>query len=322
MGLRGTRTKQTEITSLVRVQPAGEVNNGFFGTPSLRLSGDIHNPARTFSLIFGESPRHRTWMSLSTSDSAIDIECFSDEQYDLLFHGFTNLLKQYSEQGSMSYTPAHSLYSSPGKGAASLEGGDLQHQQQTTWGRTGRAASSSPAAAAAGEAAGAAALATGRPWRCARPPPPMVESWQARRRRAAVAAKEMPEAEQFLGWRTAGTQIYARLQSAGLRVKKVWYHDRRRLILKLKLPNHKLEELAETHRYHVRQKDGTWVRFRRKNRDQMFDASSQPGAAHDLRSSERQQMIDHPQPASRTAAQASGTARSWGGRSWTASHCT
>jgi anoctamin-8 len=255
------RTKRAEISNLVRVQAAGEVNNGFFGTPSLRLSGDIHNPARTFSLIFGESSRSRNWMSLSNSESAIDIECFSDEQYELLFDGFTNLLRQYSEQGSMSYTPAPSIYGA--RGTKASQATDLRRNNS----------------------AGFRTLFAGNNRRS-------VGGLRAATNKSKSQAKEMPESEQFLGWKTAGTQIYARLQQAGLRVKKVWYHDRKRLILKLKLPNDKLEELAETHRYHVRQKDGTWVRFRRKIRDQMLD-TNQPWGQHTIfRSSERQQMID------------------------------
>ena len=257
------RTKRAEISSLLRVQPAGEVNNGFFGTPSLRLSGDIHNPARTFSLIFGESTRSISWFGLATMESAIDIECFSDEQYELLFHGFTNLLRQYSEQGSINYIPTRSIYDTESKRQI------CQTQQSTATSENKR---------------------NWIPWNNGTAVRSAVATTKAQSK-----TNEMPETEQFLGWRTAGTQIYARLQSAGIRVKKVWYHDRRRLILKLKLPNDKLEELAETHRYHVRQKDGTWARFRRSKKQEMIDttAANQPwGQSTIFRSSERQQMID------------------------------
>lgn len=50
---------------------------------------------------------------------------------------------------------------------------------------------------------------------------------------------------QFLGWTSAGTQIWARLKMAGLEVKCVFSWDLKRVILKIRCPQWRLEEVAE-----------------------------------------------------------------------------
>lgn len=51
---------------------------------------------------------------------------------------------------------------------------------------------------------------------------------------------------QFLGWRSAGTQIWARLKMAGLAVKVVFSWDLTRVILKVRCPQWRLEEVSCT----------------------------------------------------------------------------
>lgn len=105
----------------------------------------------------------------------------------------------------------------------------------------------------------------------------------------------------FLGWNSAGTQIWSRLRMAGLEVKVVFSWDLRRIILKIKCPSERLEEVAEKMHLRIRRKDGTLRVFKRSKRDSFQPiAPAKPGQSHYynrtskllFRSSERQQVID------------------------------
>ena len=50
--------------------------------------------------------------------------------------------------------------------------------------------------------------------------------------------------EFFLGWTSPGTQIWSRLRMAGLEVEKLYGLDRRHVLLKIRLPRSKLEEVC------------------------------------------------------------------------------
>lgn len=49
--------------------------------------------------------------------------------------------------------------------------------------------------------------------------------------------------EFFLGWTSPGTQIWSRMRMAGLEVDKLYSLDRRLVLLKIRLPRSKLEEV-------------------------------------------------------------------------------
>ncbi|CAM9303634.1 unnamed protein product, partial [Ectocarpus fasciculatus] len=87
----------------------------------------------------------------------------------------------------------------------------------------------------------------------------------------------------------AGTQIWARLRLAGLEVKCVFSWDLRRVILKLKCPQWRLEEVAEKMHMKLKKRDGTFKRFKRSRRG-TFVAAGFNGSI--FRSSERQRIID------------------------------
>ena len=59
-----------------------------------------------------------------------------------------------------------------------------------------------------------------------------------------LSMKTLPPA-QFLGWTSAGTQIWARLKMAGLEVKCVFSWDLKKVLLNVKCPQWRLEEVAE-----------------------------------------------------------------------------
>ena len=94
---------------------------------------------------------------------------------------------------------------------------------------------------------------------------------------------------QFLGWNSAGTQIWARLKMAGLDVKCVLSWDLKRVILKIRCPNWRLEQMAEQMHLKLKSRDGYLKQFKVSRRD-TFVAMGAQGAM--FRSSERQQIID------------------------------
>ncbi len=99
---------------------------------------------------------------------------------------------------------------------------------------------------------------------------------------------------QFLGWKSAGTQIWARLKMAGLEVKCVFSHDLSRVILKVRAPEWRLEEVAEVLHIKKRNRDGTLRRFKVSRRDTFLPDSDEVGQCGSIfKSSERQQIIDY-----------------------------
>lgn len=95
---------------------------------------------------------------------------------------------------------------------------------------------------------------------------------------------------QFLGWNTAGTQIWARLKMAGLDVKCVLSWDLKSVILKIRCPNWRLEQMAEQMHLKVKSRDGHLKQFKVSRRDTFVTMG--PGGTI-FRSSERQQIIDY-----------------------------
>ena len=76
---------------------------------------------------------------------------------------------------------------------------------------------------------------------------------------------------------------------AGLQVKVVFSWDLRRVILKIKCPQWRLEEVAEYMHLKLKNRDGSLRRFRVNRRDTFL---SDPSSHTLFRSSERQQIVD------------------------------
>ncbi|CAM9717618.1 unnamed protein product [Choristocarpus tenellus] len=53
---------------------------------------------------------------------------------------------------------------------------------------------------------------------------------------------------------------------SGLDVERLYGLDRRNVMLKIRLPRHKLEEVAEEMRLRMRRRDGTMARFKKDRR--------------------------------------------------------
>lgn len=90
-GARSNRSESMKAAHIAFVLPATEADPshpGFFGTRALRLSEDIPNPARTFSLLYGD------WGGVamgveqrvqSGANGTLDLECDDDGMYAMLF---------------------------------------------------------------------------------------------------------------------------------------------------------------------------------------------------------------------------------------------
>jgi hypothetical protein len=99
-----------------------------------------------------------------------------------------------------------------------------------------------------------------------------------------------PPPHRFLGWHSAGTQIWARLKMAGFKVKCVFSWDLKRVIFKIKCPNSILESTAEKMRLKIKSKNGYLKQFKVSKRDTFMCLGSNGSI---FRSSERQQIIDY-----------------------------
>jgi len=214
------------------------------GSASLRASADKHVPGKSFSV---RVARH--WLPSVRGPWTLDVECETAETYDLLFRGFQLLLARNVEEAARRRDEEVAAGGKDGQGRKGGAGQD---------GRSGTAHVARPAdpvtalyAAPARGLRGAAAAA----WRHARPFPSRAPAAAAAATAAGPHAQHplspdstplaaVPPA-QFLGWHSAGTQIWARLRMAGLEVKCVFSWDLRRVMLKLRCPQHRLEEVAE-----------------------------------------------------------------------------
>lgn len=90
-GRRTTRAESIKAAHIALVLPATDPDPshpGFFGTRALRLSEDIPNPARTFSLLYGD---WGTWGATAAEELpsggnwTLDLECDDDVTYAMLF---------------------------------------------------------------------------------------------------------------------------------------------------------------------------------------------------------------------------------------------
>ncbi|CAM9132961.1 unnamed protein product, partial [Phaeothamnion confervicola] len=120
-----------------------------------------------------------------------------------------------------------------------------------------------------------------------------LQGMASQRLSAAAGAPAAPSAAPpgfFLGWRSAGTQIWSRLRMAGLDVERLYGLDRRQVLLKIHLPRARLEAVAEKLRIRIRRHDGTVARFRIEHRNSFIGG----GVHGDLfRVAESQRIIDH-----------------------------
>jgi len=175
------------------------------------------------------------------------------------------------------------LDSSSGDSASQMQASSTQHQSAR------RVSNGSTASAASGDNSAAADSVVSNEMK-------LGEAAKEKERYGANTSyytspvnKFLPPA-QFLGWRSAGTQIWARLKMAGLDVKVAFSWDLRQVLLKVRCPQWRLEDVAEYMHMKLRNCDGTVRRFKVSRRE-TFVTEGSTGSL--FRSSERQQIIDY-----------------------------
>ena len=232
---------------------------GSRGTEALRGSKDPHNSALTFSVVY----RVRRLGRLVGVET-LDLECESESQYFMLLRGFTLLIKKPSDESEPSSLSSLTLAS------------EAVRRLERSW--TYKKVVP-PAADRADDPVTKLYESSGNfdPWKL-----------------AGIAVLQEQELgptlppERFLGWTSAGTQIWARLHMAGLIVRCVYSWDLERVILEVRCPQWRLEEMAERMHMKLRRRNGKLRRFRISHRDEFAETSN--GTL--FTSGERQQIID------------------------------
>lgn len=67
---------------------------------------------------------------------------------------------------------------------------------------------------------------------------------------------QAPPSDYFLGYGSPGTQIWSRLRSAGLETQRVYALDTRRVMLKVRCPVDRLQDVAEALKLKLKTKSG------------------------------------------------------------------
>ncbi len=281
---------------IIAIHPATRedpTNPGMYGTSSLRDSSDAFNEAITLSIVI----KSRYYLQGFTS---VDIECDSLELYYLLLRGFSLLKAEADSQRER----------------------DLSTQQSTMevlqylWKSTNKLVFTNHYAESNAQTDPITSLfdpnfkfdrVSAIKFALGKPSGTMMSNKLSGKERPAASASSIhsPNASyskynsvnylppaQFLGWSSAGTQIWARLKMAGLEVKCIYSWDLRKVLLKIKCPQWKLEEVAEHMHMKMKNKDGTLRRFKVSRRDTFVRKSGNLNDNVIFGSSERQQIID------------------------------
>ena len=69
---------------------------------------------------------------------------------------------------------------------------------------------------------------------------------------------QAPPSDYFLGYSSPGTQIWSRLRQAGLETQRVYALDTRKVMLKVRCPLIRLQDVAEALKIKLKTKDGEW----------------------------------------------------------------
>jgi hypothetical protein len=291
---------------------------GQVGTEDLRLSSDIYNKELTFSIII-KNPQTLTGFI------TLDIECFTDEDYFLLIRGFKYLLEEKldekkrqrealgedgnknSPNGTSLWKKTHSNLSSFYQNAKDVVFQNKNEQDQKNPAEELFAPSFIIDPLRAMRVGGGLLPKGGG--LMASPPlfPSKNQNNDGNKNNNMTDMDDillnnnnntnnnrpntlrLPLA-QFLGWKSAGTQIWARLKMAGLDVKVVFSYDLTRIILKLRCPKWRLEQMAEQMHLKLKTKNGLLKPFRVSKRDSFIPYGAEGNI---FRSSERQQIIDY-----------------------------
>lgn len=109
-----------------------------------------------------------------------------------------------------------------------------------------------------------------------------------------------PPSDYFLGFSSPGTQIWSRLRQAGLETQRIYALDTRKVMLKVRCPIDRLQDVAEALKLKLKTKSGEYVPFREDIISQFLPTDDGFVSREDdvdrvmslFRSSERQKIID------------------------------
>ena len=109
-----------------------------------------------------------------------------------------------------------------------------------------------------------------------------------------------PPSDYFLGFSSPGTQIWSRLRQAGLETQRLYALDTRKVMIKVRCPIDRLQDVAEALKLKLKTKSGEYVPFREDIISQFLPTDDGFVSREDdvdrvmslFRSSERQKIID------------------------------
>ena len=206
------------------------------GTDALRTSKDAYNAALTFSVVY----RCRL-LGQVTGLQSLDLECRDEEEYITLLRGFTLLKQSKDEAAREGLTEAQGTADTPVFARRSIK------RAEALW-------TSGPDAALKQQHRHPSA--SHDPITKLFEPSVLFDPWRLVGSR--VANKPSPHLlppTRFLGWTTPGTQVWARLHMAGLEVRCVFGWDLATVLLKVRCPEWRLEEMAERLHLKLRKRD-------------------------------------------------------------------
>jgi len=300
LGWQNTRTIDSK--DIVQVQPAVHIDpfskeGDKLGTSSLRQSGTKYVERNTFSVIIPSMPGKATQDYSSmvgkvfpdyTSKDLTEKWCEGEHQP--LFHSLDIEMATEGEYWMV------------------LKGFILLHRDAST----GRFA-----AQRAGQGAGGfgsyhrhaeidKSFAEGRSFNEALPPPTTMIQKLTRRGDDAKQAEDVmynataPPSDYFLGFSSPGTQIWGRLRQAGLETQRLYALDTRKVMIKVRCPVDRLQDVAEALKLKLKTKDGEYAPFREDIISQFAPTDDGFVSCEDdvervvslFRSSERQKIID------------------------------
>ena len=105
-------------------------------------------------------------------------------------------------------------------------------------------------------------FAEGRSFNEALPPPTTIIQKLTRRGDDAKQAEDVkynataPPSDYFLGFSSPGTQIWGRLRQAGLETQRLYALDTRKVMIKVRCPVERLQDVAEALKLKLKTKDG------------------------------------------------------------------
>ena len=269
-----------DARTIMAVHPAKNedpFHRGREGTKTLRYSRSTYSRSRTFSLILS-SPHFVKWKKQPNQDSffsrrrshhSFDLEAETEGEYWLVFRGFLHLQRDVA-QGRMAAQRAGGFgnHNRDAKGAPFSP----EHQAANAKGAKTKRRGALSRIFGGSFDAGAAPLDDHR------------------------GEDSAPPSDYFLGFNSPGTQIWARLRQAGLETKRVYALDTSKVMIKLRCPTDRLEDVAEVLRMKLKTKDGSYVAFREAIRKKFLDVGGNCSKMDEdrvfFKSSERQKIID------------------------------